>query len=174
MPKVDFNRTEELIEVVFNGEIFRFGATFAGRVFNSEMPQDIRQPIQPGNSTALLDGNTLSVQSLSLGGQLLGSLSLSLGVFTPNGDGVNDGLDISYDLFKLTASSPVIVEVRDLAGRRVREVYNGLDTAGRHVRQWDGMDGSGQKVSPGLYICRVEAATEEGRETKSGVVSVVY
>ncbi len=174
MSRVDFNRTEELIEVVFNGEIFRFGAIFAGRVFNSEMPQDIRQPIQPGNSTALLDGNTLSVQSLSLGGQLLGSLSLSLGVFTPNGDGVNDGLDISYDLLKLTAPSPVVVEVRDLAGRRVREVYNGFDTAGRHVRQWDGMDGSGQKVSPGLYICRVEAATEEGRETKSGVVSVVY
>ena len=99
---------------------------------------------------------------------------MSLGVFTPNGDGVNDGLDIAYDLLKLTAPSPVVVEVRDLAGRRVREVYNGFDTAGRHVRRWDGMDGSGQKVSPGLYICRVEAATEEGRETKSGVVSVVY
>ena len=174
MPKVDFNRTEELIEVVFNGEIFRFGVTFAGRVSNSEMPQDIRQPIQPGNATALLDGNTLSVQSLSLGVQLIDSLSLSLGVFTPNGDGVNDGLDIAYDLLKLTAPSPVVVEVRDLAGRRVREVYNGFDTAGRHVRRWDGMDGSGQKVSPGLYICRVEAAAEEGRKTKFGVVSVVY
>ena len=49
-----------------------------------------------------------------------------------------------------------------------------FDTAGRHVQRWDGMDGSGQKVSPGLYICRVEASTEEGRETKSGIVSVVY
>jgi hypothetical protein len=174
VPKVDVNRTEQVMEVDFSGEIFRFGATFSGRVFNSETPRDIQQPIQPGDATALRDGNTLSVQAFSLGSQILSALDLDGGVFTPNGDGINDGLDISYDLLKLVVPTPVVVEIRDLAGRLVREVYNGFDVAGRHVRRWDGLDGQGQRVGPGVYICRVEAETEEGRRQRSGVVSVAY
>ena len=65
-------------------------------------------------------------------------------------------------------------EIRDLAGRLVREVYNGFDVAGRHVRRWDGRDGQGQQVGPGVYICRVETKTEEGRRQRSGVVAVAY
>ena len=174
VPKVDVNRTEEVMEVDFSGEIFRFGATFSGRVFNSETPRDIQQPIQPGDATALRDGNTLSVQAFSLGSQILSALDLDGGVFTPNGDGINDGLDISYDLLKLVVPTPVVVEIRDLAGRLVREVYNGFDVAGRHVRRGDGLDGQGQQVRPGVYICRVEAETDEGRRQRSGVVSVAY
>jgi flagellar hook assembly protein FlgD len=101
-------------------------------------------------------------------------LDLAAGVFTPNGDGINDAMDISYDLLKLVTPRPVVVEIRDLAGRLVREVYSGLDAAGRHVREWDGLDAQGQQVNPGIYICRIEVETEEGRQQRSGVVSVVY
>ena len=90
VPKIDIARTEEVVEVDFSGEIFRFGATFAGYVFNSETPGDIQQPVQVGDATALLDGNTLSVQAFSLSSQILSSLDLDGGVFTPNGDGIND------------------------------------------------------------------------------------
>ena len=134
------------MEVDFSGEIFRFGATFSGRVFNSETPQDIQQSVQPGDATALRDGNTLSVQAFSLSSEILGALDLGAGVFTPNGDGVNDDLDISYDLLKLVAPTRVVVEMRDLAGGLVRQVYDGLDVAGRYVRRWDGRDGDGQRV----------------------------
>ena len=79
-------------------EIFRYGAIFTGRVFDSNTPRDIQQPIQPGDATALRDGNTLSVQAFSLGAKILSALDLGGGIFTPNGDGVNDGLNISYDL----------------------------------------------------------------------------
>ena len=174
VPKIDIDRTEEVVELDFNGEIFRFGATFAGHVFNSETPGDIMQPVQVGDATAFRDGNTLSVQSLSLGSEILTALELGTGAFTPNGDGVNDGLAISYDLLKLVVPTPVVLEVRDLSGRLVREVYNGLDVAGRHVRRWDGLDQAGQQVRPGIYICRVEAETEEGRQQRSGVVAVAY
>ena len=174
VPKIDIDRTEEVVEVDFNGEIFRFGATFAGHVFNSEIPGDIQQPVQVGDATALRDGNTLSVQAFSLSSQIVSSLDLDGGVFTPNGDGINDGLDISYDLLKLVAPTPVLVEILDLAGKLVRRVYDGFDVAGRHVQQWDGLDSSGQRVSPGIYICRVEAEAEEGRQQRSGVVSVAY
>jgi len=174
VPRIDVNHTEEVIEVDFSGEIFRYGASFTGRVFDSTTPRDIQQPIQPGDATALRDGNTLSVQAFSLGAKILSALDLRGGIFTPNGDGVNDGLDISYDLLKLVAPTPVVVEIWDLAGGLVRQLYNGLDVAGRHARQWDGLDGHGQRVSPGIYICRVEAETEEGLRQRSGVVTVAY
>ena len=174
VPRLDVDQTEEVVEVDFSGEIFRYGATFAGRVFDSETPQEIWQPVQAGDATALRDGNSLSVQAVALGPRVLGALDLAGGIFTPNGDGVNDGLDIAYDLLKLVTPTPVVVEVRDLAGGLVRAVYNGLDAAGRHRRQWDGLDGHGQRVAPGVYICRVEVETEEGRRQRSGVVAVAY
>ncbi len=174
VPRLNVDHTEEVVEVAFSGEIFRYGATFAGRVFDSDTPQEIWQPVQPGDATALRDGNSLSVQAVALGSRVLGALDLAGGVLTPNGDGVNDGLDIAYDLLKLVAPAPVVVEVRDLAGGLVRGVYNGLDAAGRHRRQWDGLDEHGQQVAPGVYICRIEVATEEGRRQRSGVVAVAY
>ena len=174
LPKLNVDHTEEVVEVDFSGEIFRYGATFAGRVFDSQTPQEIWQPVQPGDATALRDGNTLSVQALALGSRVLGALDLAGGVFTPNGDGVNDRLDIAYDLLKLVAPTPVVVQVRDVAGGLVREVYHGLDAAGRHRRPWDGLDGHGQRVAPGVYICRVEVATEEGRRQRTGVIAVTY
>ena len=68
-----------------------------------------------------------------------------------------------------------MVEVRDLAGGLVREVYHGLDTAGRHWRLWDGLDEYvASQVAPGVYICRVEVETEEGRRQRTGVVAVAY
>ncbi len=174
VPKLNVDHTEEVVEVDFSGEIFRYGATFAGRVFDSQTPQEIWQPVQPGDATALRDGNTLSVQALALGSRVLGALDLAGGVFTPNGDGVNDRLDIAYELLKLVAPTPVVVQVRDVAGGLVREVYHGLDAAGRHRRPWDGLDGHGQRVAPGVYICRVEVATEEGRRQRAGVIAVTY
>lgn len=174
VPRLDVDRTEEVVEVDFSGEIFRYGATFAGRVFDSQTPQEIWQPVQPGDATALRDGNTLSVQSLALGSRILGTLDLAGGMLTPNGDGANDELAITYDLLKLVAPASVVVEVRDLAGHLVREVYQGFDAAGRHRRRWDGLDERGQQVAPGLYICRVEVATEEGRRQRVGVVAVAY
>ena len=143
-------------------------------MFDSNTPQDIQQPVQPGDATALRDGNTLSVQAFSLGSKILSALDLGGGIFTPNGDRINDELHISYDLLKLVAPTPVVVEVLDLTGRLVRGVYSGFDVAGRHARQWDGLDGHGQRVNPGIYICRVEVETEEGRRQRSGLVSVSY
>ena len=62
VPRLDMDRTEEVLEVDFSSKIFCYRVIFGGRVFESETPQEIWQPVQPGNGTALRDGNTLSVQ----------------------------------------------------------------------------------------------------------------
>ncbi len=51
----------------------------------------------------------------------------------------------------------VTVEVCDLTGRLVRTLVNRFQRAGQHVVEWDGKDGSGRGVAPGMYFCRLTA-----------------
>ena len=47
---------------------------------------------------------------------------LSSGVCTPNGDGVNEAIDITYQLVNLTGAVPVQVGVYALSGRKVNDL----------------------------------------------------
>jgi hypothetical protein len=69
----------ELLEVVFRGEVFRYGATFAGRVFDSTAPGEVWQGVRAGDAAEQLDGNTLAVATTSLSDQVLGSLGWAVG-----------------------------------------------------------------------------------------------
>ena len=173
-PRIDVGQSGELLEVVVNGEIFRFGAYFSGSVLDSETPEDVGQQIRAGDATEALDSNGFLVQSVSPGKNILGQLLLDPPVFTPNGDDINDQVAITYDLFKVMSSVPVRVEIWDMNGRLIREVYAGQDQAGRYPRLWDGRTPSGALVPPGLYICRIEAGAEEGEDRRMGVISVAY
>ena len=44
----------------------------------------------------------------------------------------------------------------------------------RFVRVWRGVDGSGQRVPPGLYVYQVEIEADGGTARQSGAVRVVY
>ena len=57
------------------------------------------------------------------------------------------------------------VRVFDVAGRMVRELQNGLLTVGRHQVLWDGRDGAGNRVTPGLYFVRARLGDLEQRRT---------
>lgn len=54
--------------------------------------------------------------------------------------------------FALTRTQPVDLIVYDLGGRRVRKLRQGTLQAGRYNFPWDGRDGAGARVSPGLYL----------------------
>jgi hypothetical protein len=48
--------------------------------------------------------------------------------------------------------------IYDIAGRAIRELVSSPLSAGPHTLQWDGTDGAGERVRPGVYICRVTMA----------------
>ena len=173
-PRLDVARSGELLEVDLRAEIFRFGASFEGRVIDSTEPEEIGQLVAAGEANELVDGNQLSVQALTLDDKVLGVVSLSAAAFTPNGDQINDQVEIAYELLKVTEPVSVEVLVRDLSGRLVRRVYSDVDGAGRHPRQWDGRDEAGQQVAPGLYICQVEVESGGQRQVQMRPIAVAY
>lgn len=173
-PRLDVERSGELLEVDVLAEIFRFGAVFEGRVIDSAAPGEIGQLVAAGEANELVDGNQLLVQARTLDDKVLGAVSLSTEAFTPNGDQINDQVEIAYELLKVTEPVPVEVLVRDLSGRLVRRVYADADGAGRHPRQWDGRDEAGQQVAPGLYICQVEVESDGQRQMQMRPIAVAY
>ena len=60
--------------------------------------------------------------------------------------------------FSLAQPAPTRVLVYDVAGRRVRTLFDGPLQAGRHQVAWDGQDDQGHRVAEGVYILRLDSA----------------
>ena len=62
--------------------------------------------------------------------------------------------------YLLAADSPVALEIYDTVGRRVRSLVDvEMVSAGPHDVTWDGRDGAGNSVAPGIYHVRLEAGS---------------
>lgn len=65
--------------------------------------------------------------------------------------------------FELARAGDVALEVFDLRGARVRTLARGPFAAGRHALPWDGRDGDGRVVAPGVYLVRLASADYAGQ-----------
>ena len=163
-----------LLEVVFRAPVLReVGTRFAGRVFDTSRPHEVRQRVVAGNASDDVESDRLSVTT-SLSSSLVFAPRVRPSPFTPNGDGVNEVARISYKLLRVTSSVPVAIELFDLSGRRVKQLYEGMDPLGEYEHSWDGRDDSGRLVPPGLYMYRIQADVQAEREISSGILSVAY
>ena len=59
--------------------------------------------------------------------------------------------------FDLPRECDVRIDVFDAGGRRIRTLVDGRQPAGRHGVAWDGGDGTGRPVAPGVYTVRMQA-----------------
>ncbi len=174
IPPVDTQLTDELIEVDFRGEIFKFGTLFTGRVFHSERPHEIAQNLTPGDADPLVDADRLQVDLMDLGQRTIQAVRLSSSVLTPNGDGVNDEITIEYDLLNLAGGVPVRIAVHDLAGRTLGRVVDDMASSGRTIVSWDGRSADGSLLGPGVYVLRLEVDADSGLDAIERVVSIAY
>ena len=53
------------------------------------------------------------------------------------------------------------VQIFDVGGRLVKEVFVGLASQGLNTVHWDGTDASGRAVSSGIYFYRFSTQGEE-------------
>ena len=172
-PRVEGKDTGALIEVVFGARPLRFGSSFDVRVSDRSRPLEVPQRVSPGDATDESDGNTVSIAT-SLGVESMLQAAVAPWIFTPNGDQVNDVARVAYDLLEITGHGTLRVEIRDLAGRLIRQIYTGEDPIGHYERVWDGTDDAGDVVPPGVYLYRVSVEADRKEDAKVGMVHVVY
>jgi flagellar hook assembly protein FlgD len=101
---------------------------------------------------------------------------LSSPVVTPNNDGANDQVVIQYDLINLdeTGGSTAMLELYTLDGRLVTVLSKQAASSGRLPFTWDGTDGSGIALPPGVYLLRLRVDTDNDTSTALRAISVAY
>ena len=76
---------------------------------------------------------------------------------------------------RLVDAAPLTVRVFDLAGApRPYAVCGVSEEGGSFSVQWDGTNAAGQQGPPGIYLFRVDLATDAKREAVVGIVELVY
>lgn len=169
----------DVLELTFDLPIFRYGTTFSGRAWNSRYP-NAPQALRPGNATTFGPDDEEELSSLFVAipegqiGRLVGRISLSSPVLTPNGDGVNDEVALTCNLLQLTAPAPVDVAVYDLAGRAVRTIASQDRGVGPVTWWWDGRSADGELVNPGMYVWVLRVKADALTERHAGTVAVAY
>ena len=165
-------RSGQLVELRFDASVFLQGTRFDLFLQDTDQPEELRQLVDAGDATDLVESST-NVVMLPVSQSLLDNLETSTRVLTPNGDGVNDNLVAVFDLVNVLVPRPLVFSVFDLSGRRVHSID--LDaTAGRTEFSWDGRNDGGAIVSPGLYIMDITVSGDTGDKTIRQVISVVY
>ena len=160
------------IEVVFDATVLRFGTEFSGWVFNSADPDQVRQQIQPGNATFRFSSDALAVKT-PLGGDLLIQVAAVPGIFTPNGDGINDEVVFSYKLREVATARAVSLQIYDLAGRLVHALPAVSAKSGAFEYAWNGQDAQGHALPPGTYLYELTLETKD-QERQVGTFAIAY
>ncbi len=166
------NQDQTLLEVDFDARVFNYGTAFNGAVSDADS-DEVPQGVIAGDAVGELLSDALNVRT-PLKGRLLSAVQVAPNPFSPNGDGVNDQVQLFYTLLRLTDVVPLETEIYTLAGNRVRTLGTREGGSALYQTAWDGRDDQGELVDPGLYVYRVVVAAGSGREERLGPIALVY
>jgi hypothetical protein len=168
---------DRLVALNFSAVFYAASNVFEVAAGLGEGPGAAWQQVEGGEATSLGPGKGLNVLA-PFAEQILRSARVYPNPFTPNGDGVNEVQTFEFSVFKISGAKPLFLEVRDLAGRRLRRIETLLPSAvGVQRLEWDGRDQGGALVPPGLYLCRFGLEVDDpsrGGTALTRVVSVTY
>ena len=154
----------DLVEVRFRATPYNTSTSFQALGQDSGTP-GFWQRVDVGNATELVDSQSTTVLAIS-GNRVLQDLATSSAVLTPNGDGVNDEATFEFGIARISSGEAVSLRIYDLSGTLVGEFSEERqDPRGSWEMAWNGRDGSGNLVPPGIYIASVEVATQSATAT---------
>jgi hypothetical protein len=101
-----------------------------------------------------------------------GEMSLNPRIISPDGDGMNDLLELSFNLLP---DSRLTVKVFDLNGKEIHTLLNNAPVGAISSIFWDGRDGSGKVPAAGIYVVLAEGFEPSGQVFRfKGAVSLTY
>lgn len=158
------------LESALYGEAGEFG----GEAFERDK-KNILQQVEGGNvSDDLGSDQLLIVASIISAEGVLGQVLANPRIFTPQGDGINDQVQINYTLFRVQEPVPVRIAMYNLNGQRIRQLEPQLLRLGSHSITWDGRDATGQLVEPGIYLAQIGIEIDQGNVEKLLPIAVAY
>ena len=162
------------VRVIFDTELFVFAATFAGEVFDTTT-ESLPQPVKAGDATDVIATNSLRVLGAADNPpEPIQGLAFSTPVLTPNGDGVNDQIEITYSLFRLPEGVPARLDIYTLDGRRVASISAGEQTSGFQRLLWDGCTTEGKLLPPGIYLVDITLQPESSSFHQMRPLGIAY
>jgi len=162
----------QLLRVTFDAMVTVYGTTFFAKVFDSQTGE-LGQDVVAGDAAPEAESNSLSIQG-ELRRELVLELKADPPVFSPNGDGINDQLQVSYILLRALSEVPINVTLYDLSGRTVRRLQNSGALNGPQLLTWDGRNEDGAMAPPGMYLLRLSIDTDTGSENRTLLVGLAY
>ncbi|HJP32677.1 MAG TPA: gliding motility-associated C-terminal domain-containing protein [Candidatus Latescibacteria bacterium] len=163
--------TNTPIRLTFSTRVFNFNTLFEGEVFQIG-GENLPQSIDGGDASSLVSTNDLRVFAPLDRLEVLSELDLSSPVLTPNVDGVNDVLELSFTLHGIEGAN-VDVGIYDLSGRLIHRLVSEPRGEGRYAESWDTMV-KGTQTPPGTYLLRVAVATDLGTFEKTRTIAIAY
>ena len=100
-----------------------------------------------------------------------GSIQLQSNPFSPDGDGYEDVLRISYNLPFTQAYLTVLIF--NIEGRTVRTLAKNLATASKGVISWNGFSDRNKRARIGIYIIKISAVDRDSKRSTEWVKTAV-
>ncbi|MEE3233354.1 MAG: hypothetical protein VX294_04245 [Candidatus Latescibacterota bacterium] len=162
------------LRVIFSTGVFQLATTFLGQIHDSGT-ESLPQQIVEGDASEIVNTNSLRViSSKGNTSKILQNIMFSTSVITPNSDGINDELEISFNLFSLPAVVPVELCVFALDGTKVATIPIGLRGSGHHVVSWDGLSTQGNVLNPGIYMIAINLMSEKTEDLRLRPIGLAY
>ena len=166
LPQVVFS---DSIKVSFVARLVKNASVIAAEVGLSG-----RDGVWQSAEPAVRRGNVVLLPQLPSTPGLVGELSLSTQVLTPNGDGVNDGLEVEFLSLKVDGGAPSVA-VYDLAGGLVARLEGAAGNGGMWRYSWDGLNTTAGKLAgPGLYLLSIDLGADAGNDRALRLFNLVY
>lgn len=91
------------------------------------------------------------IDSVAVGVSPLAQIPGEFVLHAPYPNPFNPAVNIEYDI---PQAEQVTVEIYDLLGRPVKQLFSGYQTAGKHLLAWDGKTAANENASSGIYFVR--------------------
>ncbi len=181
-PQIETGGT--LLKIHFVNRIFAYSTDFAGRAF--VQGTDAFQWVQAGDAAVLGEsdatfesGITVLSSDVTRTG-LIGTVAFESPVLTPNGDGTNDLLGLSFEVLTVVGEANIRTQLFDLGGRYLATLFEHQGGNGSYTSadfpdlEWDGRDGRGNLLPPGIYLLRLEVEGDARSSATTRAVAIAY